>query len=365
MSHLTTDSVSRSLLFRVLPPLLVLLLLLTGCAGRSAPDPVPETQPSQSAPPSTEESAPESLVFNGVSYPLDAEELTAGSVGELEQLRWAGSLRRLTLIVSEPIETAPLAGLNRLEELTVLLSGADAMDLDLSALALPSLTSLSIQADCPIRELLLPAAPLESCSITLAESAVLLDCSAPTNLRELHVDVPGGAGRVVYNQALESLDCWGFTPDPSALAEASGLTRLSLTEPDDLSFLLQLPSVRFLGLYSRSGRWNLTPLIQTELTQLAAPSCGADELGELAGMATLESLQISDAAVQDLSVLNGLPTLKHLIVSVASGQTLEQRELTAEDASLLEQVETTLSKEQLTLFLRDGGTIRLVTDANR
>ena len=342
------------------------LLLLAGCAGSPA-------APSEDStvPPATE---PTELVFNGKSYPLDVESLEIGTY-DLEQLRWAANLRELVISGSAPESWEFLSALSALETLTIHLSGTEAADVRLDGALLPALKTLEISADSPIEMLALPQAGLESCRLTLPELRCL-DLSAAA-VETLLLSLPGAPDETVPGR-VQSLECEDFSPD-DALLGLDGLESLSLNVLQPLDFLSGLPQIKKLSL--SGGTWELSPLVQSGVTELSLYKAEADlaalaqsgletlrlqecaaEPAALAGMAHLRVLQLSDEGLTTLP-LEELPELGTLILQVSPEQL--QATFTAENAAELEQLDTGLSKEALAAFLERGGTIYTFPDHRR
>lgn len=342
------------------------LLLLAGCAGSPA-------APSEDStvPPATE---PTELVFNGKSYPLDVESLEIGTY-DLEQLRWATNLRELVISGSAPESWEFLSTLSALETLTIHLSGTEAADVRLDGALLPALKTLEISADSPIETLALPQAGLESCRLTLPELR-RLDLSAAA-VETLLLSLPGAPDETVPGR-VQSLECEDFSPD-DALLGLDGLESLSLNVSQPLDFLSGLPQIKKLSL--SGGTWELSPLVQSGVTELSLYKVEADlkalaqsgletlrlqecavEPAALAGMAQLRILQLSDERLTTLP-LEELPELETLILQVSPEQL--QATFTAENAAELEQLDTGLSKEALAAFLERGGTIYTFPDHRR
>lgn len=342
------------------------LLLLAGCAGTPA-------APSEDStvPPATE---PTELVFNGKSYPLDVESLEIGTY-DLEQLRWAANLRELVISGSAPESWEFLSTLSALETLTIHLSGTEAADVRLDGALLPALKTLEISTDSPIETLALPQAGLESCRLTLPELR-RLDLSAAA-VETLLLSLPGAPDETVPGR-VQSLECEDFSPD-DALLGLDGLESLSLNVLQPLDFLSGLPQIKKLSL--SGGTWELSPLVQSGVTELSLYKVEADlkalaqsgletlrlqecavEPAALAGMAHLRVLQLSDEGLTTLP-LEELPELETLILQVSPEQL--QATFTAENAAELEQLDTGLSKEALAAFLERGGTIYTFPDHRR
>ena len=336
------------------------LLLLAGCAGSPA-------APSEDStvPPATE---PTELVFNGKAYPLDVESLEIGTY-DLEQLRWAANLRELVISGSAPESWEFLSTLSALETLTIHLSGTEAADVRLDGALLPALKTLEISADSPIETLALPQAGLESCRLTLPELR-RLDLSAAA-VETLLLSLPGAPDETVPGR-VQSLECEDFSPD-DALLGLDGLESLSLNvlQPLHLSLPDGVPG----------GTWELSPLVQSGVTELSLYKAEADlkalaqsgletlrlqecavEPAALAGMTQLRVLQLSDEGLTTLP-LEELPELETLILQVSPEQL--QATFTAENAAELGQLDTGLSKEALAAFLERGGTICVFPDNRR
>lgn len=149
--------------------------------------------------------------------------------------------------------------------------------------------------------------------------------------------------------------------------------------PQPLDFLSGLPQIKKLSL--SGGTWELSPLVQSGVTELSLYKVEADlkalaqsgletlrlqecavEPAALAGMAHLRVLQLSDEGLTTLP-LEELPELETLILQVSPEQL--QATFTAENAAELEQLDTGLSKEALAAFLERGGTICVFPDHRR
>ena len=353
----------------------LLLALLAGCAGE--PLPTESAAPSSEVLPS-EETPPEALVFDGKSYPLDVESLSVGPY-ELQQLRWATGLKELHFSGHAPESWDFLASLTALETLQIsLAAGTDPAELPLDGYALPALKSLQISAECPVGTLSLPQAAVESCTVELS-AVKSLDFSKLT-AGEVQMVLSAAPETLIFG-SVQSLSCEGFAPDVASL-QALPVSELSLTEAQPLDFVAEMSSLEHLRL-SGSG-WELAPLAQSGLLRLSLSRCGGDlsmltqssiehlilpdasteTVASLAGMASLHTLQVSDAAAQDLAVLETLPNLETLFLNVASqSAAIGNGEL--KDAALLDELETPIPLEQLKSFLQRGGTLWLYQDPNR
>lgn len=353
----------------------LLLALLAGCTGE--PLPTESAAPSSEVLPS-EETPPEALVFDGKSYPLDVESLSVGPY-ELQQLRWATGLKELHFSGHAPESWDFLASLTALETLQIsLAAGTDPAELPLDGYALPALKSLQISAEGPVGTLSLPQAAVESCTVEL--SAVKSLGFSKLTAGEVQMVLSAAPETLTFG-SVQNLSCEGFAPDAASL-QALPVRELSLTEAQPLDFVAEMSSLEHLRL-SGSG-WELAPLAQSGLLRLSLSHCGGDlsvltqssiehlilpdasteTVASLAGMASLHTLQVSDAAAQDLAVLETLPNLETLFLNVASqSAAIGNGEL--KDAALLDELETPIPLEQLKSFLQRGGTLWLYQDPNR
>ncbi len=324
-------------------------LLLAGCTAE--PLPTESAAPSSEVLPS-EETPPEALVFDGKSYPLDVESLSVGPY-ELQQLRWATGLKELHFSGHAPESWDFLASLTALE-------------------------TLQISAECPVGTLSLPQAAVESCTVELS-AVKSLDFSKLT-AGEVQMVLSAAPEALIFG-SVQSLSCEGFAPDVASL-QALPVRELGLTEAQPLDFVAEMSSLEHLRL-TGSG-WELAPLAQSGLLRLSLSRCGGDlsvltqssiehlilpdasteTVTSLAGMASLHTLQVSDAAAQDLAVLETLPNLETLFLNVAS-QSAAIGNGEFKDAALLDELETPIPLEQLKSFLQRGGTLWLYQDPNR
>lgn len=336
------------------------VIVLGGCASVSGQAQTEHVAPSTEA--VTEAAPPEALVFGGVSYPLDTTSLTVGPYG-LEQLQWATALTELEYIGSAPENWDFLAWVPTLSRLTISLSAGASIDLRLNGSALPALTTLELDTACPIGTLSLPRATLTDCVLRLS-AAAQVDTTA-AELGSLFLSCPDGPQSLTLGP-VTALTFDGFAPPSDALTQAAGLRELTLTTAQPLDFLTALPSLEKLSLYGDG--WDLAALPETTVSSLVVPSCDAETLAALEGMASLRSLQLSDACVTELSVLSALPdleTLAILVEEVQPGGLPLAVPLTADDAEALDLLQTTLPTEQLSAFLERGGTLLLLPDYNR
>ena len=335
-------------------------VVLGGCTSAPVQAQTECVAPSTGA--ATEAAPPEALVFNGVSYPLDITSLTVGSYG-LEQLQWAAALTELEYIGSAPENWDFLAWLPTLSRLTISLSAGASIDVRLDGSALPALTTLELDAACPIGTLSLPRATLTDCALRLSTTAQI-DATA-AELGSLFLSCPDAPQSLTLGP-VTALTCDGFAPPPEALIHAAGLRELTLTMAQPLDFLTSLPSLEKLSLYGDG--WDFAALPETTVSCLVVPSCDAETLAALEGMDSLRALQLSDACVTELSILSALPdleTLAILVEEVQPGGLPLAVPLTAVDAEAIDLLQTTLPTEQLAAFLERGGTLLLLPDYNR
>ena len=148
----------------------------------------------------------------------------------------------------------------------------------------------------------------------------LLDASAAESLTQLAL-----YGQVKSAWIPESLHtAVFFGGDLSDFAECSSLTNLSVLHPTDLSPLRD-SSLGVLSLFRAPDdeTWDLTPLVGKPLAVLRLMAgVSAEEAAALAG-ASIQTLQVSDASVDDLSFLFSMPDTKVLMLGVSSDQPLE------------------------------------------
>ena len=146
----------------------------------------------------------------------------------------------------------------------------------------------------------------------------LLDASRAEGLARL--SLRGEVKAALLPESLETVTAFGG--DLSVFAACPVLSNFDILHPADLSPLETFPRLMFLSV-SRSGddgAWDFSPLLHKPLALLSLfGEITAEEAESLAG-AYIETIQISDASIRDLSFLRALPDLTTLLLSVCSDQ---------------------------------------------
>ena len=196
---------------------------------------------------------------------------------------------------------------------------------DLSALSVPPESGrLNVEAPASLKTLIFPAgvlyASVEPDLRSADEPYALewLDCSAADGLTQLVLD--GAALSAVVPDSLHTLVFYGG--DLSGFVRSPSLTELALLHPTDLSPLREASALGSLSLFRAPDdpEWDLSPLVSVPLVVLRlSPDITSAEAAGLAGVRA-ESLQISDAAVDDLSFLASMPDTKYLLLGTSSDQ---------------------------------------------
>ncbi|MFO0911608.1 MAG: hypothetical protein U0795_01520 [Pirellulales bacterium] len=199
---------------------------------------------------------------------------------ELTPLARLTKLQSLSILSAVRIgDLSPLAGLSRLETLTLWVDASK----DLSPLAsLSRLRSLELVCDGPNVDI---------------RGVVIAPLANLSNLRELWIKGP----------------VFDLTP----LAELNRLNKLTLfaIETDDLTPLANLRRLVYLEI-TNCPVFDLRPIAKLEnLERLELLGTGVVDLSSLQPLARLTRLKISSTAISDLSPILGLSNLRELIVA--------------------------------------------------
>lgn len=308
---------------------LLLLVLLCACdAGKDFPvDPVMQS----SQPEST---APTELYLCEETYPLDVTELFLDerfTVDDAVQLPYA----------------------TKLETLHLSLSAAYMREYGESA--------LDFLAFCPsIRELTLHV------NLNSNEYIPLEVLTRNENLHALYLS--GGAADLSILsrcKGLQVLDLGGVQVELSDLAGME-LDTLYLSGCQDVSGLKSMKSLRYFCPAGVETGYEALAGLGIKHLNLADSSVNPRpvDIGDILVIPTLERLDFTDEAMPDIARLEELEHLKTLCIWVGvQNQVVEPGavEVTAEDMSLLEELDTPIPLEQLQNFLqREGSSILLM-----
>ena len=238
---------------------------------------------------------------------------------------------------------------------------------DLSSLEeIPESAELYILVPPSLKILTLPAGSVSASAEPPAGESFsldLLDASRAEGLARL--SLWGEVKAALLPESLETVTAFGG--DLSVFAACPVLSNFDILHPADLSPLETFPRLMFLSV-SRSGddgAWDFSPLLHKPLALLRLfGEITAEEAESLAG-AYIETIQISDASIRDLSFLRALPDLTTLLLSVCSDQPGEILSGDPLGEDLLPLLNTPIPTEQLLELVRRGTTVYVFAETGR
>lgn len=293
---------------------------------------------------------PSEVTIGHQTFSTDVEELVldaqlqSNQPLDLSLLKWCSNLKVLTvnlmvnphvyfdeagnIVVSEmaPVDLSPLAELDHLEDLCLNVGKVA----DLAPLAQMS----ALRQLCLVVDGAMDLSPLANCA----------------RLEELVLEGSGSVDLAPLSRCAELnylrlcvIDENGETPDLSDLSGAPKLETLSL-----------------------AGHRGLAELKDVPLRCLYDLNHSTAILEELPKLSTLETVQISDRYLTDISPLLENETVKYLTLVVDTQAIPQTTIITADNRDLLDQLITGIEKDQLSEFLnRNDGSIMVFYDFNR
>ena len=301
------------------------LLLLCACQGSLS---LTETSLQESV----VSSSLRELTLCGETYPLNVRELSLDerfSVEEAAQLPYATQLEKLQLSLS-----------------AAYLREHGSAALDFMAFC-PGITEFSLSVDLSAEEEI----PLE----------VLTRCE---NLRVLYLS--GGRAELsilVRCPALEELTLNGVNADLSDLAGMT-LQKLRLAGYGDISGLRVMAGLAYLAPFGAETGFAALDALGLQYLNVVDTRVQPAQIdaARFASFETLETLEFSDASIQDISPLLEMENLKTLVlwVDFSNSGVKNGTEVTAAQADSLDGLTLTIPREQLVQFLqREDGRLVL------
>lgn len=195
--------------------------------------------------------------------------------------------------------------------------------------------------------------------IEITGSIKTLDISALKNLEQF--TLLGKAEELILPENLESVSVYGQT-DLSLFADCESIRNIEILGLTDLASLKNFSNLENITV-GASG-CDLSVLNEVNFSKLTLSNVGEDELSAINGC-PINTLQISDEDISDLSFIKRLPNLEVIFLTVASGgnpYVTTFMEPTDED---LDNLATAADVSVLKEFIKNGGTLYLLTDPNR
>lgn len=187
----------------------------------------------------------------------------------------------------------------------------------------------------------------------------VLDISALENLKEF--TLLGKTEELILPKNTESISTYGQT-DLSLFSVCENIRNVHILGVTNLEPLEKFSALESVFIMS-SGN-DLSPLNKIAFSKLRLSGVTDKELNAIDGC-VIDTLQISDKTISDLSVLERLPNLKVLFLTVSSGKNQAVTTFIEPTEEELDKLETSVDVSVLKEFLRNDGTLYLVDDPNR
>ncbi len=209
-------------------------------------------------------------------------------------------------------------------------------------------------------ELVLPKfANAKNLYIEITESVKSLDISALENLEQFTLF--GKTEELSLPEKLESVSVYGQT-DLSLFCGCESIRNiyvLGVTDLESLQLFANLESV-----FVMVSGCDLSPLNNVSFSELRLSNVTDEDLAAIDGCPAV-TLQISDETVSDLSVIERMPNLEVLFLTVASGENPYVTAFMEPGDEDLDELATPVDISLLKEFIKNDGTLYLMTDPNR